>query len=120
MKNTEELKNALGHAKAGDEIILAEGEYVYSGATPKGYMFTSSADGTEENPINNFKIINKELEKYSEKLSKLFQIVAINKIDAIEPERLEELKKELKEREKQFQNTQSLKQKAVSINKEHI
>lgn len=51
-------------------------------------------DGTEENPINNFKIINKELEKYSEKLSKLFQIVAINKIDAIEPERLEELKKE--------------------------
>ena len=33
---------------------------------------------------------------------------------------LEELKKELKEREKQFQNTQSLKQKAVSINKEHI
>lgn len=51
-------------------------------------------DGTEENPINNFKIINKELEKYSKKLSKLFQIVAINKIDAIEPERLEELKKE--------------------------
>ena len=30
------------------------------------------------------------------------------------------LKKELKEREKQFQNTQSLKQKAVLINKEHI
>ncbi|MFR7472363.1 MAG: family 16 glycosylhydrolase [Ruminococcus sp.] len=51
VKNTEELKNALEHAKAGDEIILAEGEYVYSGATPKGYMFTSSADGTEENPI---------------------------------------------------------------------
>ena len=50
VKNTEELKNALEHAKAGDEIILAEGEYVYSGATPKGYMFTSSADGTEENP----------------------------------------------------------------------
>lgn len=44
-------KNALEHAKAGDEIILAEGEYVYSGATPKGYMFTSSVDGTEENPI---------------------------------------------------------------------
>lgn len=49
-------------------------------------------DGTEEDPINNYKIINKELEKYSEKLAKLFQIVAINKIDAIEPERLEELK----------------------------
>lgn len=49
-------------------------------------------DGTEEDPINNYKIINKELEKYSEKLAKLFQIVAINKIDSIEPERLEELK----------------------------
>ena len=51
-------------------------------------------DGTEEDPINNYRIINKELEKYSEKLAKLFQIVAINKIDAIEPERLEELKQE--------------------------
>jgi len=51
-------------------------------------------DGTEEDPINNYKIINKELEKYSEKLAKLFQIVAINKIDAIESERLEELKQE--------------------------
>lgn len=49
--NTEELKAALENAKAGDEIILAEGEYVYSGATPKGRMFTSAADGTEENPI---------------------------------------------------------------------
>ena len=51
VENTDELKNALKSAKAGDEIILAEGEYVYSGDTPKGYMFTSSADGTEENPI---------------------------------------------------------------------
>ena len=37
VENTEELKNALESAKAGDEIILAEGEYVYSGATPKRY-----------------------------------------------------------------------------------
>ena len=29
VKNTEELKTALENAKAGDEIILAEGEYVY-------------------------------------------------------------------------------------------
>ena len=54
-------------------------------------------DGTEENPINNFNIINKELEKYSEKLAKLHQVVAINKIDSIEPERLEELKKQFKD-----------------------
>ncbi len=54
-------------------------------------------DGTEENPINNFNIINKELEKYSEKLAKLHQVVAINKIDSIEPERLEKLKKQFKD-----------------------
>ncbi len=53
-------------------------------------------DGTEENPVNNYKIINNELEKYSETLSKLYQIVAINKIDAIDPERLEELKQGFK------------------------
>lgn len=53
-------------------------------------------DGTEEDPINNFNIINKELEKYSEKLAKLHQIVAINKIDSIEPEKLKDLKKQFK------------------------
>lgn len=51
-------------------------------------------DGTEENPIKNYQIINEELAKYSEKLSHLYQIIAINKIDAIEPERMEELKQE--------------------------
>ena len=56
-------------------------------------------DGTEEDPINNFNIINKELEKYSEKLAKLHQIVAINKIDSIEPEKLEDLKKQFKDLE---------------------
>lgn len=51
-------------------------------------------DGTEENPIKNYQIINTELAKYSEKLSHLYQIVAINKIDAIEPEKINELKQE--------------------------
>jgi GTP-binding protein len=54
-------------------------------------------DGTEENPVNNYKIINSELEKYSEKLAKLFQVVAINKIDAIDPSRLEEILAEFKQ-----------------------
>lgn len=48
-------------------------------------------DGTEENPIQNYKIINDELKKYSEKLANLYQIVAINKIDAIDEERQNEL-----------------------------
>ena len=51
-------------------------------------------DGTEENPIKNYQIINAELAKYSEKLSHLYQIVAINKIDAIEPKKIDELKQE--------------------------
>lgn len=51
-------------------------------------------DGTEENPIKNYQIINVELAKYSEKLSHLYQIVAINKIDAIEPKKIDELKQE--------------------------
>ena len=49
--NTEELKSALENAKAGDEIVLSEGEYIYTGSTPKGRMFTGSGEGLEKNPI---------------------------------------------------------------------
>jgi len=44
-------------------------------------------DSTEENPFENYKKINLELQKYSEKLSNLYQIVVLNKIDAIDKER---------------------------------
>ena len=54
-------------------------------------------DGTEENPIQNYKIINEELAKYSEKLANLYQIVAINKIDAIPEEMIKALEKEFNE-----------------------
>lgn len=54
-------------------------------------------DGTEENPIQNYKIINEELAKYSEKLANLYQIVAINKIDAIPEEMIKTLEKEFNE-----------------------
>lgn len=49
--DTEELKSALSNAKPGDEIVLAPGEYIYSGATPKGRMFTGEADGRKDAPI---------------------------------------------------------------------
>lgn len=49
--NTEELKAALAGAEPGDEIVLADGEYVYSGSTPKGRMFTGEADGKPDAPI---------------------------------------------------------------------
>lgn len=51
-------------------------------------------DITEENPLGNYNIINNELAKYSQKLADLFQIVAINKIDAVDEEKINKIKKE--------------------------
>lgn len=47
-------------------------------------------DLTQENPMENFEKINNELAKYSERLSHLYQIVALNKIDAIDEDKKEE------------------------------
>ena len=44
-------------------------------------------DATAENPLNNYEIINSELKKHSEILANRYQIVAVNKIDAIDEER---------------------------------
>ena len=50
------------------------------------------------NPVQDFKTINAELKKYSEKLSKRKQIVVANKIDAMQDEKLyKELEKVAKE-----------------------
>jgi len=54
-------------------------------------------DATEENPLENYKKINIELEKYSSKLSALYQIVVLNKIDSISEERKNNLYKSFKE-----------------------
>ena len=59
-------------------------------------------DATEENPLENYKKINHELEKYSEKLANLYQIVVLNKIDAIDEERKAELLAEFEEAAKQL------------------
>lgn len=53
-------------------------------------------DTTAEDPISNFNIINSELKKHSEKLANLYQIVALNKIDAIDEDRKKELYSEFK------------------------
>ncbi len=52
-------------------------------------------DLTADNPIQNYKIINSELKKHSDKLANLYQIVALNKIDAVQnsEEILEEFNK---------------------------
>ena len=43
-------------------------------------------DLTQENPEDNYKKINNELEKHSKQLSELYQIIALNKIDSIDEE----------------------------------
>ncbi len=53
-------------------------------------------DVTADDPAKNYKIINDELKKHSENLAKLYQIVALNKIDAIDEDRKQELIKEFK------------------------
>lgn len=40
-------------------------------------------DLTQEDPVKNYKIINNELKKHGTRLSDVYQIVALNKIDAI-------------------------------------
>ena len=54
-------------------------------------------DITEQEPLDNYKKINTELEKYSERLSKLYQIVVLNKIDAVDEERRLQIYKKFKE-----------------------
>ena len=50
-------------------------------------------DLTQENPMKNYKTINSELKKHSERLASLYQIVALNKIDAVDEK---DVKKHLK------------------------
>lgn len=54
-------------------------------------------DVTAENPLENFEIINNELALHSQKLADLYQIIALNKIDAIDDVRKAELKQQFSE-----------------------
>lgn len=52
-------------------------------------------DGTDGDPLENYRIIQTELESYGRDLFERPQIVVINKADAVEPETLDRLKLEL-------------------------
>lgn len=41
-------------------------------------------DITQEDPVKNYKLINEELKKHSEELSKVYQVIALNKIDSVD------------------------------------
>lgn len=53
-------------------------------------------DLTNDNPIDNYNKINLELKKHSERLANLYQIIALNKIDAISKENKEKYLNEFK------------------------
>ena len=53
-------------------------------------------DSTEENPFDNYEKINLELQKHSEHLANLYQIIALNKIDAIDEDKKSELVEQFK------------------------
>lgn len=53
-------------------------------------------DSTEENPFDNYEKINLELQKHSEHLANLYQIIALNKIDAIDEDKKSELLEKFK------------------------
>lgn len=53
-------------------------------------------DLTKENPIENYKIINEELKKHSTALSRVYQVIALNKIDSVDSETREKYEKEFK------------------------
>ncbi|MBR2525968.1 GTPase ObgE [bacterium] len=55
-------------------------------------------DLTQENPMENYNKINNELAKYSERLANLYQIVALNKIDAVDEETKEKYFEEFKDK----------------------
>ena len=54
-------------------------------------------DSTEKEPFDNYKKINLELEKHSERLANLYQIIVLNKIDSIDEERKLEILQHFKE-----------------------
>lgn len=90
----------------GDGIVIADIPGLIEGASQGiglGFEFLRHVertrllvhllDMTEEDPVNNYKIINKELEKYGGRLNEIPQIIALNKIDAADSEKVEEIAK---------------------------
>ena len=100
------LEPNLGVVKSeyGDSFVIADIPGIIEGAsegTGLGLQFLRHIERTRlllhvidvsgsegRNPLEDFKIINSELKKYSEKLSKRKQIIVANKIDSMQDENL--------------------------------
>lgn len=111
------LEPNLGVVKTeyGDSFVIADIPGIIEGAsegTGLGLQFLRHIERTRlllhvidisgsENrkPVEDFKIINEELKKYSEKLSKRKQIIVANKIDSMQDETLYQELEELAKKE---------------------
>lgn len=111
------LEPNLGVVKPeyGDSFVMADIPGLIEGAsegTGLGIQFLRHIERTRlllhvidvsasegRNPVEDYYVINKELEKYSEKLAKRKQIIVANKIDSMQDEKLyEDLEKLAKEK----------------------
>ena len=94
----------------GDGFVIADIPGLIEGASEGiglGYEFLRHVercrflihivDITQENPLENFKIINNELKKHSEALADRYQIVVLNKIDAVDEEYINKVLNDFKE-----------------------
>lgn len=97
------------HKPSGDGFVVADIPGLIEGASEGvglGHEFLRHVercrylvhiiDTTAEDPVSNYRKINKELEKHSKKLADLYQIIALNKIDAITEEKRVSLYNEFK------------------------
>ncbi len=111
------LEPNLGVVKSeyGDSFVIADIPGIIEGASQGvglGIQFLRHIERTRlllhvidvsgsegRNPVEDFNVINEELKKYSEKLSKRKQIIVANKIDSMQDEKLyEDLEKMAKEK----------------------
>lgn len=95
----------------GDGIVIADIPGLIEGAsegTGLGLEFLRHVERTrilvhlldmvEEDPLRNFEIINNELKKYGGRLKDIQQVVALNKIDAVNELKVEMYKQQFEER----------------------
>ena len=133
------LEPNLGVVKPeyGDSFVIADIPGIIEGAsegTGLGVQFLRHIERTRlllhvidvsgsegRNPVKDFYIINEELKKYSEKLSKRKQIIVANKIDSMQDEKLyQELEKVAKENEMEIFKISAATGEGVSELLQHV